>query len=185
MSVFSNRQRIKSVSNFQRAKRGINAHVPRNPTKINEVSQRFSKKYGENALSHDHPLSNKSEEPAYLLAKADEIADPVHRQLNAPKQPDIKFVSAVDSKPIVPAFIKLLSLQDFIELQKSNEDDDNGNGEEGGIGLEMSSNKNKKQQLAKKMFNIQKDENWDMIRAGEFIESVTNLAGEFLTATHR
>lgn len=38
----------------------------------------------------------------------------------------------------------------------------------------------KKQTLAKKLFNIQKDEHWDMIRAGEFIETVTNLAGDYL-----
>lgn len=74
---------------------GIAKCVPRQPKVLNEISQRFTHKYG--------PLFDETT-PKAPAAESEETAES-----------EVKYVSAIDSKPVRPGYLKLMSLTEFID----------------------------------------------------------------------
>jgi len=83
--------------------------VPKKPKRLNEITERFQRLHDSAPKTLEEQIL---ESPSHFLKKQDKAAtiesDPFKEQ--------IKFVSAVDCKPVRPPYLKLMPLQEFIEL---------------------------------------------------------------------
>ena len=89
--------------------------MPRKNKILNEISSRFTRKYG--------PIEESSE-------KVKEPRSASNEEEQTTWDTEIKYVSAIDSKPVKPSYIKLMSLQEFLAESKK----DNGPVQSGGAG---------------------------------------------------
>ena len=89
---------------FKRTLAGIKRYAPTQPAQLNEISRKFEDKYGP-VFESEPALPSKMEEE---VGPADQVKD-------------VQFVSAIDSKPICPGYLKLLTFDEFLKDSKEND----------------------------------------------------------------
>lgn len=91
--------------------------VPRKPQRLNEISHRFHSKF---SIASDKPedLQLQMEEAQKCMHNGDSEKPQDDDELNQDylKDTHIQFISTIDSKPVHPTYLRLMSLKAFIKL---------------------------------------------------------------------
>ena len=106
--------------------------MPRKPTRLNEISTRFQQKYSDkekfksDTMPDEVDLSDQGSASKSIDDKEGQELETAYL-----KDERIQFISSIDSKPVFPTYLRLMSLKNFIKLshdQKQNQGGENGMG---------------------------------------------------------